>query len=189
MATKESIRAKLRYMEALYDQARKLGDQICKELGDEAGDDFMYDLLNDVADGTPGDEAFDTLEDEGYLDDLDDGEEITIPKIEINAANPIYSSLKISLANGGYFEACTGRSDSGTYQAALLYWTPKGDPIDLTFVEMKRGELAEAVGKPARIKNQDIDIVVFPNPFEEDETKVFTLTQEEIETALKGGAN
>ena len=120
---------------------------------------------------------------EKLLDDfnLEEGEPVIACELKIKPSLP-YMELEMPLAENGKLVAYTGISDDDTRQVGIMHYTNDGSPIDLALAEVKKGSLAEVHGYDAN--NEDIDLMIWADPYTEDYTERIRIKQEDIRHAL-----
>jgi len=175
----------------LASQAKNLADHICRELAPE-GDEELYNFITQVqcAELTDESEIKTTLfsicdKIDGIAFD-DPGEEVFYPRIKIDDGG--WNAEITQKVPGGELAAAVYPGDYGTKQIGLMYniCLDSGiTPIDLALAEVKRGEIAEADGKPK--DNRDIDLYCYSDPYSEDFTSKNTILYRDIEDAVTEG--
>lgn len=181
---KNAIRARIDLIKSLLRCADTIMDEL--NTGIEKSDDAMYDITcytNLIAKEST-EEILDELIAAGYIDaNEDDGEKLYPPSIETN-------NLWITVTQtvpGGQLCVGTCTSDYNTPQAYIDYIASdsKSDvlsEINLALAEIKRGELAE------KSDNQDINLYVWSDPYQEDMTHNWIIKKSDIDTALNEGS-
>ena len=144
--------------------------------------DAISDITTSIRNGscTDIDEIMSDIEKTGYFDDMSEGSDIPASEIEIDSNENICIKQPV---NGGKLIAFNSVADYGTGQVGLGYETPDGSVIDLSFAEVKNGELAKVNDLPP--DNKDIDVYAYSDVFTEDLTQHNTIKYDDIKTALE----
>ena len=183
--TKNELKAKLTLAVNMAEQTKTILDEICDELAPYAEDD-IFDMVNEIQSCERSDvnEMMRELEKNDYLSDAnitETGCPIPTPYIKYSILGN--TEVGITYPDGDKLAAYLCESDFGTYQTGSMYYTRTGSPLELTLAEIKKGELAKIAGRSA--DNRDIDVMVWSDPYNEDYTNKFTLSYDDIETALE----
>ena len=179
--TKNAVLCKLQMIENLSHELEKLKKQLCEDLNRDYNEPFLSRTLQEL-NFTQAEKAYQTLEDAGYFKELDAGQPVLPAIISINEKMPHDVEVSLKLPDDGRLTAYTSYSDFQTAQAGTIYYDKENSPMDLSLTEQKRGELAMVCGKNA--DNQDLDIMVWDDPFNEDYQHKYTLNHGEMEQAL-----
>lgn len=187
--TKEMLVAKLSMAINLASQTKALLDNICEELAPIANDK-LFDIVENIQTGEVSDISviIEEINKIGCFNQTIEkkqkqNEFLQIPEIKVDPLNIYNTQIAIPLDNGDKLAAYIGESDFGTYQAGTIYYTKEDIPMDLSMAEIKQGELAKIAG--LKEKNQDIDLYVWSNPYQEDYTIHDRIAFEDILAAFK----
>lgn len=178
MTTKNMAKAQIGIMINLLLEARKLGEEL---RGDLASDKELAATMLGVLTGQETDEQeiIAYLEKRGCFEGMKDGGKCDTATV--NVVRP--DSVEIFLSSGsGSLVAWSSTSDDATPQAGVVYRRSDGTILDLAFAEVKKGKLAEIAGRPA--DNEDIDIYLYGDPYEEGYTSHTAISQVDIAAAL-----
>lgn len=166
--TKQSIKAKLSLMNNLCEEAWTIADEICNIFAPNSDDD-IYELMTEIQERsrTDVDEIMEDLEKRGYFDEanIPDGLELNPVKVKVDD----YHSIELSypLKKGSLVSYITG-IDPEALGSGTLYRAKNGMLVDLTYIEQKKGEIAESSG--LNKDNENLDVYLYENPSAEDFT-------------------
>lgn len=178
--TKSKIRRYVTMAVNLSAAAAVLLDEIIDATDEEC--DVIFDITDSIRDGsrTDIDEIMSDIEKTGCFDNISEDGNIPTSEIEIDKNGNICIKQPV---NGGKLIAFNSVADYGTGQVGLGYEAPDGSVIDLSFAEVKNGELAKVNNLPP--DNKDIDIYLYSDVFTEDFTQHNTIKYDDIKTALE----
>lgn len=181
--TKKILKAKIKMAINAANLASRLCDDILNKcFPEDAMDDGLFNIVNGIQDCemTDVDEIMEKLEEDGYLEDMEDGDnEPVIPEIDVSSTMDVEARVPV---DGGRLYVGTARSDTGTNQVYIIYEI-NGYLVDVALAEVMRGELAEASGLPS--DNKDVTVYLWEDPYQEDYTKKATLKYEDLNSATE----
>lgn len=175
--TKQSIKAKLELIGNLYAQIQAIQTTLPEELGVVG-----QAALNGMKDGLfSSSKAYHMLEVWEALDKMEDGVEFHPPHISVNLNDIHDIEVTIPVSDHSNLVAYTSQSDLGTMQVGTMLYE-EDFPIDLSLVEIKKGDLAVANGLSE--DNMDIDLMVWGDPDSEDYTTKQHIKHSDIERVI-----
>lgn len=175
--TKQSVKAKLELIGNLYAQIQAIQKTLPKELGA-----MGPAALNGMQSGLfSGSKAYHVLELTDVLDGMKEGIEFHPPHISINLNDIHDIEVTIPVSDHSNLVAYTSQSDLGTMQVGTMLYE-EDYPIDLSLVEIKKGDLAVANGLSE--DNMDIDLMVWGDPSSEDYTTKQQIKHDDIERII-----
>lgn len=197
--TKQEMYAGIEMLANLYDQFEEVSMELAKRLvvmdRDKTSDDTgrLAERIKDIAKmaATESGISEKVVERIGKLsNELTDSDREVIPPsiaVSVDYGFPIVA-VKYP-AGDGAFVAETGQSDYGTRNIFVGYDLDTdckamvGDNyIDILYAEVKKGELAEVSGLDS--DNNDVDVMIYENPYQEDYTRKFQLEHLDMENVL-----
>lgn len=184
--TQKEVMGKLALAVNLAAETKKMLGVIRQELDNQGVTSFdaLFDISDRIMSGelSDVDDIMEELEDSGALDDMEEGKEILVPTISVDANNLASVEISLPMDDGGRMTAYTSTSDDNTIQTGCIYYDADNFPMDLCMAEVKKGDLAEVKGLPR--DNKDIDLYLWTNPYSEDYTEVRTVSYKDMVKAL-----
>lgn len=184
--TKKELEGRLALAVNLAAETKKVLETVRQKLDDQGvtSSDTLFDLSDRIMSGELSDidDIMEELEDSGSLDDMEEGEEILIPAISLDANNLASVEISLPIDDGGRMTAYTSTPDGHTIQNGCIYYDADNTPMDLCMAEVKKGDWAE-VNDRFR-DNRDIDLYLWSNPYSESYTEVRTVSYKDVIKAL-----
>ena len=180
--TKQRVKATLELAVNMAQQTKKLLDTLQEDIQPDA---FVSNYISKIqtCEKTDVKKIMEALETFGYFKGMEEGEKFTYPQVSVNPNIPTDIEVSIPGKNGERLTAYVYESDFGTLQAGTVYYDKDNSPLDLSLAEIKKGELAENSGLDK--DNQDIDLMVWSDPHNEDYTNSYRISHDDIKNALE----
>lgn len=186
MTSKNKIKRQLDILINLAEQYNFIADLLLRELDlkhptqEKANrHEFITNIISDIKDGIFDDSGaiLTALDNNNITTNLEKGPTLRTPKISITSD---YSMQVYMACNGGVLTASICEADTNTTQAVLGYQAnkPTAFPLDIALAEVKSDELAAASG--LTWNNQDIDIYLYGDVYDDDWTQKVTLKYDEL---------
>lgn len=178
--TKKALLERLRLLSNLSHEAENLKKGILKDLPKKSMDPLCACVIEGIVNsgGKDLEKQFASLEKNGLLDCLPEGEDISFPAVKITGDGRFIDVDRP--VDGGVLTAYSFVSDYGTCQTGLSYRTDDGIVTDIACAEVKRGELAKVNGYPE--DNKDVDVYVWGDLYSEDFSEHFSISHDELES-------
>lgn len=179
--TKNGIKSQIELMSSLLKCVDTIRNNIYNELGqtnDTISNIISYD---DIKRNNSPERILNELIAKGYIDsNLNEGEPMDVP---VPAVDNMWMTITQKVP-GGHLCVGTCTSDFDTKQVYIDYISSNNasdslERINLALAEVKQGDLAD------RENNQDIDLYVWSNPYDEDMTDKWKICKADIVSALK----
>lgn len=182
--TKQRVKATLELAVNMAQQTKKLLDTLQTDIMQQP-DAFIPAYMSKIqnCEKTDANKMMEDLEVFGYLKGMEEGEKLTCPQVSVNPNIPTDIEVSIPIKDSERLTAYVHESDFGTLQAGTVYYDKDNSPLDLSLAEIKKGELAENSGLDK--DNQDIDLMVWSDPHNEDYTNSYRISHDDIENALE----
>ena len=181
--TKKQAEAWAKLMRNLSEEAFLIGEKFCKEITPERYDERYATLYEKLQKTKECYQMFDKFLVENKLIEesaLKEGDDCSPTMVKVMGINTV--ELSLPLKNGS-LNTYTDVADYGTPNAGIMYKSDKGTPLDVTYVEQNKSELAKDKESPDN--NEDLDVYIYSDPHTEDYTHMFTLTGDDIKDAMK----
>ena len=175
MITVNELKARLRLMKNLAEEARKIGNSICDEVA-LTEDDDLYGIVAEIIDGERTDlkETEEVLKKEGYLEYLEEGEPVLNASLYVDDS---YNHFTIyQQVPEGLYHIYTGRVLDSEQVGVMFYEDTTEKTGNLFFAEIPQGEYANRLG--IKNDNKEIRVHIWDDLNSEKERAMFWIKRE-----------